>query len=258
MGAYLYSRIALFVVCALSIAGCSTSSDESYSSESKTIEDINWIKTCEADYNSSDCDEAILKMLQNQGLGSLLYAVMEPYEDPEKTSACLEDPKSSVCGGTRILLNNQMTDLTCEPVEAFGFGYFCYAKLILWNKGKVPIDDWIKASIYDEEGREFAADVNGYFNFGLRDIEFSDSFKINLNPGKFEFVHFGFSIPSKDTVFNSLTLRGYDSFFNIPLCLKTQGIKYNKNKIKIFENSRLLNSCTWNWDIGDYESRSVA
>ena len=66
MGASLYSRIVLIVVCALSVAGCSSSSDESYSSESKTIEDINWIKTCEADYNSSDCDEAILKMIQKQ------------------------------------------------------------------------------------------------------------------------------------------------------------------------------------------------
>jgi hypothetical protein len=257
MGASLYSRIVLIVVCALSVAGCSSSSDESYSSESKTIEDINWIKTCEADYNSSDCDEAILKMIQKQEDVSL-YAVMEPYDDPEKTAACLEDPNSNVCGGTRILSKHQMTDLTCEPVEAFGFGYFCYAKLILWNKGNVPIDDFIEASIYDNEGRKFAADVNGNFNFGLSDIKFSDSFKIDLNPGKFEFVHFGFSIPSKDTVFTRLVVGGYDSSFDIPLCLKTRGIEYDKNKIKIFENSRLLNSCTFNWDKFAYESRSVA
>ena len=253
----MYSRIALIVACALSVAGCSGTSDDSYSSESKTIENINWINTCEADYTSSDCDDAILKMLQKQeNVG--LYAVIEPYEDPEKTEACLEDPKSNVCGGTRILLNSQMTDLTCEPVEAFGFGDFCYGKLILWNKGNVPIDDLISASIYDDEGRKFAADVNGNFNFGFSNPEFSDSFKIDLNPGKFEFVHFGFSIPSIDTIFTRLNVGGYDSSFDIPLCLKTRGIDYDETKVKIFENARLLNSCTFNWDKFAYESRPVA
>ncbi len=253
----MYSKIVILVVCALTVVGCSSSSDESYSSETKTAADINWIKTCEADYNSSDCEDAILKMVQEQGdVG--LYAELEPYENPENTAACLEDPKSDVCGGTRIILNNQMTDLTCEPVEAFGYGDFCYAKLILWNKGNVPIDDFIEASIYDDQGRQFAADVSGNFNFGLREAEFSDSFNIDLNPGKFQFVHFGFSIPNRDTVFTSLIVGGYDSSFYIPLCLKTRGIDYDASKVKIYENSRLLNSCTYNWETSEYESRSVA
>jgi hypothetical protein len=251
----MHSRIIPLIIFGLLVTGCS-STDEGSSSQSKTIEDINWINSCEKDYRSSDCENAILEMLQiQQGVG--LYAVMQPYEDPEKSEVCLEDSKSDACEGNRLILNSAMTDLTCEEVEAFGFGYFCYAKIILWNKGTVPLDDFFEASLYDEEGRKFAADVEGEFRFGLMTAEFSNDFKIDLNPGKFEFVHFGFSIPDKDLIFTSLNIVGYDSSFRIPLCLKTQGdgSDYDKNKIKIFENARLLNSCTYNWDKFDFESR---
>lgn len=252
----MHSKIFPLIIFGLLVTGCS-STDKGSASLPKTIEEINWITTCEADYASSNCDNAILKMLQNQeNVG--LYAVMEPYEDPEITEVCLEDPKSSACEGMRIISNSQTTDLTCEPVEAFGFGDYCYTKLVLWNKGNVPIDDFISASIYDDEGRKFAADVNGNFEYGFVAVKYSDSFKIDLNPGKFEIVHFGFSIPSRDAIFTRLTVGGYDSSFNIPLCLKTRGINYDETKVKIFENSRLLNSCTFNWDKFAFESRPVA
>lgn len=255
----MYLKVVLLIAFALFMTGCSSSSDVSESPHTKTTADINWLNSCEADYQSTDCNNSILKMVQQyQDVG--LYVEMEPYTDPEKSAYCLEDPKGSECRATKLVSNNQMTDLTCESVEAFGFGFFCYAKLILWNKGNEPIDDYFKASIYDNEGREFAADVNGNFVFGIMNTEYSDSFKIDLNPGKFEFVHFGFSIPDIDTLFTKLSVMGYETSFDMPLCLKTRGDEsnYDKSKMRFFENARLLNSCSTNWSIDElysYKSR---
>jgi hypothetical protein len=251
----MHVKVALLMIFSLLLTGCS-STDESGSSEVKTIEDISWINSCESDYKSSECEISILEMLQKQqSVG--LYAVLEPFNDPETSPECLADPESNACDGTRFILNSTMTDLTCEEVEAFGFGDFCYAKIILWNKGDAPLDDFFEASLHDKEGRKFAADVEGEFRFGLMSAEFSDDFKINLNPGKFEFVHFGFSIPDKNLIFTSLNIDGYESSFRIPLCLKTRGdgSDYDRDKIQVFENARLLNSCTFNWDSFAYENR---
>lgn len=251
-------KIVPLLVFGLLITGCSSSSDESGSPQSKTNEDINWINSCERDYKSFECKNAIEEMIRKQEGGYLgLYAELEPYEDPEKNPICLKDPESSECGGLRLLQANTMTDLTCEEVKAFGFGYFCYAELILWNKGSAPIDDFFEASIRDTEGRKFAADVEGEFRFGVMNIEYSDSFKIDLNPGKFIFVHYAFSVPDKDLIFRSLEINSYDSSFYMPLCLKTRGdgSDYDKDKVRIFEHARLLNSCTFNFDTFTYDSR---
>lgn len=242
----------------LILTGCSSNSGENVASKSETemsSVQIDWQKTCESDYKSSECRQKIQKMILDFYDGQNLYAEINPYVDYEKSSDCLNDPKGDTCSALRLLAGNEITDIKCEEVEAFGYGNFCWGQIVILNTGSSPLDDYIGASLYDSAGNEFAADVEGNFQSGTMSLEFARKFTVQLNPQKAKFLQFGFSVPDIKRQFTSITLRGNENDFSIPLCRKNSGdrIKITKGyegKIAIYENARLLNSCKYDYPGG--------
>jgi hypothetical protein len=216
-----------------------------------------WIKACESDYKSSDCRSKDEKYISKLIPGQNLYAYINPYEDYEKTSECLTDPKGNSCAAMRLLADSQVSDLTCGEVEAFGSGYFCWGQILMRNIGTSPIDDYVDASLYDVDGIEFAADVEGSFTVGVAPLDFGRT-NVQLNPEKAKFFQFGFSVPDIKRQYRSIMLSGSDVYFNIILCRKNSGdlLKMPKSfqeKTAIYEDASLLNSCKF--DQGKFINR---
>lgn len=238
------------------LAGCSQDLDRSQQSiESPSETVMAWIEACESDYRY--CDEKIMEMVEEQE-GTGLYADINPYIDPENSRECLEDSKGDGCNANRFLASSEVRDLGCEEVKAFGYGFFCWGEFILRNTGSAPIDDFISASLYDSEGNEFAADVEGNFEMNFYKMDFNQDFNVMLNPEKFEIVHFGFSVPDIDRQYVRIMLRGYDYSHYLPLCKKNSGDqkKFGEGyRVVIYENARLLNSCKWDLQNRGYVNR---
>jgi hypothetical protein len=251
----------LFLIAIVILTGCSANPDTNANSVTETeISEAEsaWFEACEADYKSSDCRSKTEKNVLDFYDGQNLYAYIEPYSDYEKSSECLSNPKGDACTTLRLLYGNQITDLKCEEVEAFGYGYFCWGEIIVRNTGSGPIDDYVGASIYDVNGNEFAADVEGSFNLGLASKEFAREVSVQLNPEKVSFIPFGFSVPDIKRQYTHISLRGNDESAYIPLCRKNSGdlleiAKSYVGKVAIYENARLLNSCKY--ENGTYINR---
>lgn len=243
----------LFLIAVVILTGCSANADKNANAANET--EINaaetaWFEACEADYKSSDCRSKTEKNVLDFYEGQNLYAYIEPYSDYEKSSECITSPKGDACTTLRLLNSNQITDLKCEEIEAFGYGYFCWGEIVVRNTGSGPIDDYVGASIYDVDGNEFAADVEGSFNLGLASKEFARKVSVQLNPEKVSFFPFGFSVPDIKRQYTHISLRGYEESFSIPLCRKNSGdmleiAKSYVGKVAIYENARLLNSCRY-------------
>lgn len=245
------------------LTGCGANSGENAVSVTETelsATEVAWYAACEADYKSSDCKKKIeMNILDFYGEVNL-YADINPYVDYEKTSDCLSDPKGTTCTALRLLADSQISDLKCEGVEAFGSGYFCWGQILVRNTGSSPIDDYVAVTLYDFEGNEFAADVEGDFDFGAIPLNFSRNVSVQLNPEKAKFFQFGFSVPDIKRQYTSVVLKGNDDIFSIPLCRKNSGdllkiAKSYEGKIAIYENSRLLNSCRHDPSSGVYVNR---
>ena len=207
-----------------------------------------WIEACESDYKSSDCWNKYEKNISELFPGQGIHAHIYPYSDYEKSSDCITDPKGTTCTTLRYLADRQIADLRCEGVEAFGSGYFCWVQILVRNIGTSPIDDYIGASLYDVNGTEFAADVEGSFDFGVIPLDFNREVSVQLNPEKAKFFQFGFSVPDIKRQYTFITLAGNDSSFNIILCRKNSGDllkmpKSYEDKTAIYEDASLLNSC---------------
>jgi hypothetical protein len=245
------------------LTGCGTNSDENAVSVDETelsAAEVAWYAACEADYKSSDCKKKIELMILDFYDEQNLYADIHPYEDYEKSSDCLTDPKGTSCTALRLLADSQITDLKCEGVEAFGFGYFCWGQILVRNTGSIPIDDYLEVSLYDIDGNQFAADVEGDFDFGVVPLSFSRNVSVQLNPEKAEFFQFGFSVPDIERQFTHIGLSGNENTFHIPLCRKNSGdlmkiAKDYEETIVIYEKSRLLNSCKYDRSSGVYTNR---
>jgi hypothetical protein len=243
----------LFLIAVVILTGCSANADENANGANETeisAAETAWLEACEADYKSSDCRSKTEKNLLDFDNGQNLYAHIEPYSDYKKSSECITNPEGDSCSGLRIFTENQITDLRCEEIQAFGYGYFCWGEITVRNMGSRPIDDYVEASIYDVDGNEFAADVEGSFNFGLSIKEFARSVNVQLNPEKVSLFPIGFSVPDIKRQYTHISLRGYDEFFSIPLCRKNSGdmleiAKSYVGKVAIYENARLLNSCKY-------------
>ncbi len=245
------------------LTGCGTNSDENADSAVKTemsAAQVAWYAACGADYKSRDCKQKIEMMILDVYGEQNLYADIHPYEDYEKSSECLTDPKGTSCTALRLLADSQIADLKCEEVEAFGFGYFCWGQIFVSNAGSIPIDDYVGVSLYDIDGNQFAADVEGEFDFGVVPLSFSRNVSVQLNPEKGKFFQFGFSVPDIKRQFTHISLSGNENDFHIPLCRKNSGdlmkiAKDYEEKIVIYENSRLLNSCKYDRSSGIYTNR---
>lgn len=224
-----------------------------------------WITACESDYKSDDCKKENLKslrpFLKNSEVN--LFARINPYEDYENSSECLTDPKGNSCTTLLALSDSQVADLKCEGVEAFGSGYFCWVEILVSNIGSTPIDDYIRASLYDVEGIEFAADVEGSFDVGVRPLDLSREARVQLNPEKSAFIAFGFSVPDIERQFTRIFLGGndYSNNYEIKLCRKNSGDIDNQfNRIAdkalvIYEDAALLNSCRYDFESGKFTNR---
>lgn len=242
----------------LILTGCSANSGDDVASESEagmSAIQLDWQKTCESDYKSGDCRTKIQEMILDFYDGQNLYADIYPYVDYDKSADCISDPKGDTCQALRLLAGSGITDIKCEEVEAFGYGYFCWGQILIRNTGSSPIDDYVGASLFDSSGKEFAADVEGSFQTGAISLEFARKFTVQLNPQKAEFFQFGFSVPDIKRQFTSISLRGYENDFSIPLCRKNSGdlldiAKGYEGKIAIYENARLLNSCKYDFPSG--------
>ena len=218
-----------------------------------------WIEACESDYKSSDCRTKDEKHISKLIPGQNLYAFINPYSDYEKSSECITDPKGNSCAAMRLLADSQVADLTCGEVEAFGSGYFCWGQILMRNIGTSPIDDYAEASLYDVDGSEFAADVTGSFTVGVVPLDFGMT-RVELNPEKAKFFQFGFSVPDIKRQYRSIRLAGIDVDFNIILCRKNSGdlLKMPKSyqeKITIYEDASLLNSCKFDLSKGNFVNR---
>lgn len=248
----------LLTLCLL-VSGCGgasgnlDSSEQSNKSPGKRV--MAWIEACESDYRY--CDEKIMEMIEKQD-GPGLYARINPYIDPENSRECLEDSEGDSCIANRFIASSQVSDLSCEEVKAFGYGFFCWGEFIVRNTGSVPIDDFISASLYDSEGNEFAADVDGGFEVNFYKMDFDQNFNVELNPEKSQILHFGFSVPDIDREYVSIMLKGYDYSHYLPLCKKNSGDQKKfgeSDRIAIYESARLLNSCKWDLQNGGYVNR---
>ena len=245
------------------LTGCSANSGENAISVVETelsAAEVAWYAACEADYKSSDCKKKIEMMIVDFYGEQNLYADIHPYVDYEKTSECLNDPKGTSCTAMRLLADNQITDLKCEEVPAFGYGYYCWGQILVSNTGSSPLDDYIGVSLYDIDGNQFAADVEGDFDFGVVPLNFARNVSVQLNPEKSKFFQFGFSVPDIKRQYTHIGLSGNENTFHIPLCRKNSGdlleiAKDYEGKIAIYENSRLLNSCKHDPSSGVYTNR---
>jgi len=224
-----------------------------------------WIEACEADYQSDDCKtenaESIVDFLNSSGIN--LYARINPYVDYEKSSECSTDRKGNSCTVLLALSDSQIADLKCEEVEAFGPGYFCWVSILVRNIGSTPINDYIRASLYDVNGIEFSADVEGSFDVGVSPLDLASVIEVQLNPEKSKFISFGFSVPDVKRQFTRIYLSGNDdsSSFEIKLCRKNSGeIDNQRNgivdkKIIIYEDASWLNSCRFDFEKGKFINR---
>lgn len=244
------------------LTGCGASGSENANTAMDSelgASEAAWIEACESDYKSSDCRTKDEKYISKLIPGQNLYAYINPYEDYEKTSECLTDPKGNSCAAMRLLADSQVSDLTCGEVEDFGSGYFCWGQILMRNIGTTPIDDYVEASLYDVDGNEFAADVEGSFTVGVVPLDFGMT-RVELNPEKAKFFQFGFSVPDIKRQYRSITLSGGDIYFNIILCRKNSGdlLKMPKSyqeKITIYEDASLLNSCKFDLSKGNFVNR---
>jgi len=245
------------------LTGCGANSGKNAVSpveaESSAAE-VAWQEACEANYKSSDCKQKIEKYYLDSYGEVNLYADIPPYSDYEKSSECLTDPKGTSCTALRIMSDSQIADIKCEEVQAFGYGYFCYGQILVRNTGSSPIDDYVGALLYDVDGNEFAADVEGSFNQGAMSLDFARKVSVQLNPEKAEFFQFGFSVPDIKRQYTEIVLKGNDDLFSIPLCRKNSGdllkiAKSYEGKIAIYEDARLLNSCKHDPSSGIYINR---
>ena len=251
------------LVTILLLTGCGANSGKNSVSVTETklsAAEVAWYAACEADYKSSECKQKIKMSILDFYGEQNLYADIPPYEDYEKSSECLTDPKGTSCTALRIVSDSQIADIQCEEVKAFGYGNFCWGQILVSNTGSRPIDDYVGASLYDLEGNEFAADVEGSFRLGVITLDFARNFSVQLNPEKGKFLQFGFSVPDIKRQFTHISLSGNDNNFHIPLCRKNSGdlLKIAKDyvgKITIYENSRLLNSCKHDPSSGIYTNR---
>lgn len=243
------------------IAGCGTDTGNNADGIAELEIDaalLPWIEACEADYQSTECRTQSLEVekdfLNISGIN--LFASILPYEDYENSSECLTDPKGDSCQALLIMSDSQIADLKCETVEAFGPGYFCWAQIIVRNIGSSPIDDYIRASLYDVDGNQFAADVEGSFEVGVAPLDLARDVEVQLNPEKVKFIAFGFSVPDNERQFRSISLSGNDvsSSYEIRLCRKNSGEIDNKRNgivdrnIVIYEDASLLNSCRFDFE----------
>lgn len=251
------------IIASVVLTGCSANSGKN---ADIVVEDVlspaelAWYEACAADYKSADCKLKIEKnILDFYGVQNL-YADIHPYEDYEKSSECLTDPKGNSCTALRMLSDSQIADIRCEGVEAFGSGYFCWGQILVRNTGSSPIDDYVEVFLIDINGNQFAADVEGIFELGVIPLDFARNVSVQLNPEKAKFFQFGFSVPDIKRQFTSIYLSGNDNDFSIPLCRKNSGDllktpKGYEGKIAIYENSRLLNSCKHDPSSGIYTNR---
>lgn len=245
------------------LTGCSANSGENAVSVVEpelSAAEVAWYAACEADYKSSECKKKIeMNILDFYGEQNL-YADIHPYVDYEKTSECLTDPKGTSCTALRLLADSQIADIHCQEVKAFGYGNFCWGQILVRNTGSSPLDDYVGASLYDIDSNEFAADVEGDFDFGVVPLNFSRNVSVQLNPEKAKFFQFGFSVPDINRQYTHISLSGNENNFHIPLCRKNSGdllkiAKEYEGKIAIYENSRLLNSCKHDPSSGIYTNR---
>lgn len=243
---FIYPMLAVLV-----LSGCGVSSGKKPESGPSLLVSA-WEKACETDYKSSACEIGARKAVGEVRSGSGdAYASILPFIDAAKSTECLKSSKSDSCQALSIFYANQMTDVKCEKVSAFGSGFFCTVSLYVRNTSSSPIDDYFSGSLYDSKGNEFAADVEGSFQSGLSSFEFSKEVKIHLNPEQTKNVNFSFSIPDIDRSYREIVL--HTSFntnisSSIPLCKKNSGdlldiAKDYQSKIVIYEDARLLNSC---------------
>ena len=219
-----------------------------------------WIEACELDYKSIDCRTKDEKYISELIPMLNLYAYINPYSDYEKSSECITDPKGTTCSTLRLFADSQIADFKCEGVEAFGSGYFCWGQFLVRNIGTSPIDDYIAASLYDVDGNEFAADVEGSFDFGVVPLDFARDVSVQLNPEKAKFLQFGFSVPDIKRQYTSISLTGNDNDFKIILCRKNSGdlLKMPKSyqeKTAIYEDASLLNSCKFDTSQAKFVNR---
>ena len=250
----------LLLLSTVILSGCGSNSNSGDNADNVAKDELSpaqlaWHKACESDYKSSDCKQKIEAMIVDFYDGQDLYADIQPYEDYDKSSECVNDPKGTTCAALRILSGSEITDIKCEEVKAFGYGNFCWGQILIRNTGSGPIDDYVGVSLFDSTGKEFAADVEGSFENGANSLEFARKFVVQLNPQKAQFIQVGFSVPDIKRQFTSISLRGNENDFSIPLCRKNSGDlleigKEYKNKIVIYENARLLNSCKYDFPAG--------
>ena len=250
------------------LTGCGSEASENTDGGTEAEKEdywLPWIAACESDYKSDDCKKENLKslrpFLKNSEVN--LFARINPYENYENSSECLTDPKGNSCATLLALSDSQVADLKCEGVEAFGSGYFCWVEILVTNIGSTPIDDYIRASLYDVEGIEFAADVEGSFDVGVRPLDLSREARVQLNPEKSAFIAFGFSVPDIERQFTRIFLGGndYSNNYEIKLCRKNSGDIDNQfNRIAdkalvIYEDAALLNSCKFDFENGKFINR---
>ena len=219
-----------------------------------------WIEACESDYQSSDCRIKDQKNLLELFPERKLYAHINPYSDYEKSSECITEPTGTTCKTLRLFADSQIADLKCEGVEAFGSGYFCWGQILVRNIGTSPIDDYVSASLYDVDGTEFAADVEGSFDFGVVPLDFSKNVSIQLNPEKSKFFQFGFSVPDIKRQYTAVRLTGNENDFYLSLCRKNSGDllklpKSYQDMTAIYEDASLLNSCKWDLSQSKFVNR---
>ena len=252
----------LFVTIVI-LTGCGANSGENADSAAEvelSAAEVAWYEACQADYKSSNCKQKIEENILDFYGEVNLYADINPYSDYDKSSECINDPKGTTCTALRLLADSQIADIRCEEVEAFGYGYFCWGQILVRNTGTSPIDDYVGASLYDIDGNEFAADVEGSFELGMLPLDFARNVSVQLNPEKAKFFQFGFSVPDIKRQFTAIGLSGNDNSFSIPLCRKNSGDLLKtpegyEGKIAIYENSRLLNSCKHDPSSGIYINR---
>lgn len=250
------------------LSGCGASAGENADGDQGAGKEafwLPWINACEADYKSVECKTENLEMLKVflNSSGINLFARINPYEDYENSSECLTDPKGNSCKALLALSDSQVADLKCEGVEAFGPGYYCWLEILVRNIGSSPIDDYLRASLYDVEGIEFAADVVGSFDVGVRPLNLAREVSVQLNPEKSAFIAFGFSVPDIKRQFTRINLIGsdYSSSAEIKLCRKNSGDIDNgfnriaDKKMVIYEDAALLNSCKYDFENGKFINR---
>jgi hypothetical protein len=252
------------VVSSFSLNGCSSSGnggaanaveESSGSASGKKSDDLEdkWIAACEKDYQSSECYQAYESLftgyerINSISLGSLLFRI-DPFVNPEKSDACITDPRGQSCSALRVVGDFYPKDLICKKIPELGPSFYCLTEILVKNISKLPVDDFFSATLNDDGGTVFANNVEG--TFAGSEYEKKRAI-LELNPGETKSLHWGFAVPDISRVFTSLSVvpeTGDEPKMTISLCKKNSGDQIqikDRAEMAIYEDASLLNSCKY-------------